>query len=260
MKMMIILITFFLFSLICVGCLACYQRNKWVKYKSLKELWPRLKNEKIEKVVLCDGDIETDVNSWLEFGEVPKENLEGIKELFSDSYEDKFGIKPQSYSMYTCQQGMLKIVTDKGKYASPVEGRKPHSNWREYTTLVGLWPHLQKEKIISIGFCDEILEFDIDSWHSWYVPKEKLEECEKLIDNTVRHADRHFQWGPYYTGRVKITTDKGKYLVQAEADICKTDSPRVYGNGWSSFELGEFLKKCGFCNSGSNQPSQKPSE
>jgi hypothetical protein len=219
-----------------------------------------LKNEKIEKITMCDGDIETDVNSWLEFGEVPKENLEGTKELFSDSFEDRFGIKPHTYSIYTCQQGILKIITNKGKYAAPVEGRKPHSNWREYMTLVGLWPRLQKGKIISIGFCKEVLYVDIDSWHSWNIPKEKLDECKNIIDKAILNADRQFKWGPYYEGRMKIVTNKGKYLVPAETDICKTTTPRVYGNGWTSYELGEYLKKCGFCNSDFAQLSQKPSE
>jgi hypothetical protein len=141
---------------------------------------------------------------------------------------------------------MLKIVTNKGKYAVSVVDRGPQNNWREYITLVGLWPHVQKEKIISIGFCDEMSWLNIDSWHSWYVPKENLDECIRLIDKAMQDADRQFKWGPDWgEGRMKIITDKRKYLVPAETDISNTASPRVYGNGWSSNELGEFLKKCG---------------
>jgi hypothetical protein len=223
-------------------------------------LWPRLKKEKIESISLCDGDLETDVDSWLVFGEVPKEHLEKIKELFGDELEQRFGMEAKRYSIYSCQEGMLKIVTDKGKYAVPAFDRGPQNNWREYVTLVGLWPHLQNEKIISISFCEEIMGLDIDSGYNWNVPKEKLDECIKLIDKAMRDADRHFVWGPYWEGRMKIITDKRKYLVPADTDICKTNNPKVYGNGWTSFELGEFLKKSGFCNSDSNQPSQKPSE
>ncbi|MGA2914725.1 MAG: hypothetical protein ABSE89_01730 [Sedimentisphaerales bacterium] len=260
MKIIILFTLFIIVSVICVGCAKSYSRDKWTKYKSLKELWPKIKNEKIEKVILCDGDIETDVESWLEFGEVPKEYLEKTQERFTEELENKFGIKPQTYSVYTCNEGTLKIITDKGKYAAPVEGRKPHSNWREYTTLVGLWSHLQKEKIKSIGFCEETLYVDIDSWKSWYLPKEKLEECRRVIDKAMQEADCHFIWGPNYEGRMKIVTNKGKYLVPAETEICNTSTPRVYGNGWSSNELGEFLKKCGFCIPDSNQPIQKPSK
>jgi hypothetical protein len=245
--MKIVIFTFvFLVGLICVGCVKSSSRSEWTKYKSLKELWPRLKKEKLEGIILCDGDLETDVESWLVFGEVPKENLEGIKELFSDELEDRFDMKAQKYSIYSCQDGMLKIVTNKGKYAVPAVDRGPQNNWREYVTLVGLWPHLQKEKIISIGFCDEVLYLDIDIWHSWYVPKGNLDECIRLIDKAMRDADRHFQWGPYWEGRMKIVTDKGKYLVPAEIAISNTTSPRVFGNGWTSCELGEFLKKCGW--------------
>ena len=245
MKRIVIFTLVFLASLICVGCTKDHRQNKWTKYKSLDELWPRLKEEKIEKIILCDGDLETDVESWLVFGEVPKENLENVKELFNDELEDRFDMKAQRYSIYTCQ-GMLKIVTNKGKYAVPAVERRPQNNWREYSTLVGLWPHLQKEKIERISFCDEDLGVDIDSWASRDVPKENLDECIRLIDNAMRNADHNFQWGPYWQGRMKIITDKGKYLVPAETDICNTTSPKVYGNGWTSCELGEYLKKCGW--------------
>lgn len=217
-----------------------------------------MKKEKLEGVILCDGDLETDVESWLVFGEVPKENLENIKELFNDELEKRFNFAVERYSIYTCQ-GMLKIVTNKGKYAVPVEERRPQNNWREYSTLVGLWPHLQKEKIERISFCDEDLGVDIDSWASRDVPKENLDECIRLIDNAMRNADHNFQWGPYWQGRMKIITDKGKYLVPAEVDIT---SPKVYGNGWTSCELGEFLKKCGWAdpNINRNPPNREANQ
>jgi hypothetical protein len=256
MKMIIILILLFSINLLCVGCIKCHQRSKWTKYKSLKKLWPRLKEEKIESIILCDGDLKTDVESWLVFGEVEQENLEGFKNLLNDQCEDRFNFPVERYSIYSCNQGMLKIVTNKGKYAVPGVDRGPQNNWREYSTLVALWPRLQKEKIKSIGFCRELPGVDIDIWHTWHVPKENLDECVRLIDNTIQNADHDFKWGPYYEERMKIITNKGKYLVPAEIERCNTNSPRLFGNGWSSPELGEFLKKCGFCNSDANQPGQ----
>jgi hypothetical protein len=244
MKMIIIFTLVILIGLICAGCVESRSRSKWTKYKSLKELWPRLKNEKIEEAFLCDGDIETDVESWLVYGAIPKESLGAIERMFNDELEDRFGFVGERYSTSSCNQGILKIVTNKGKYAVPIE-RRPQSNWKEYSNLLGLWPHVQKEKIERISFCDEPLGVDIDSRASRDVPKEKLDECIRLIDKAVRDADRQFKWGPYWEGRMKIITDKGKYLVPAETEISNTASPKVYGNGWSSNELGEFLKKCG---------------
>jgi tetratricopeptide (TPR) repeat protein len=142
----------------------------------------------------------------------------------------------------------IKYTNEADKLETEIDGTKPasQSNWSEYTTLVALWPQLQKEKIISIGFCDEILRIDIDSWRSWYVPEENLDECIRLIDKAMRDADRRFKWEPDWQGRMKIITDKGKYLVPAKIEISNTASPKVCGNAWSSNELGKFLIKCGF--------------
>jgi hypothetical protein len=219
-----------------------------------------LKKEKIEGISFCDEDPKTDVESWYVYGEVPKENLEKVKELFCDELDIKYDVGVKKNPVSTCQ-GMLKIVTNKGKYVVPVQERIPQNNWEEHASFVGVWPRLQKEKIINIGFCDEVLNVDIDSWHSQYVPKGKLDECIRLIDKAMRDADRkHFKWGPVWQGRMKIITDKGKYLVPAETEICNTNSPSVFGNEWTSSELGEYLKKYGFCNSDANQPEQKLSE
>jgi len=260
MKRIVIFTLVFLVSLICVGCVKSFSRGKWTRYKSLKELWPRLKNEKIESICFCDEDPDTDVESWYVCGGILRKDLGMVKELLGDGFDSGFDIPPQQYPVSTCQ-GVLRIITNKGKYVTPVQEHIPQNNWREHVSLVAIWPRLQKEKIERISFCNEILRVDIDSWACRNVPKVNLDECIRLIGNAMRSADpNHFQWGPVWQGRIKIITDKGKYLVPAETDICKTTSPRVFGNEWSSAELGECLKKCGFCNSNSNQPSQKPSE
>jgi hypothetical protein len=256
----IILVLVFLFSLICAGCIKSDSQNKWKRYKSLYELYPRLKNETIESISFCDEDPETDVESWYVYGKIPKENLEYVKEMIADELGQ--GIPVERYPASTCQ-GMLKIVTNKGKYVSRIQEYVPQNNWEEHASLVSVWPRLKKEKIASISFCNEVYGLDIDSWPCRDIPPEgNLDECIKLLSNAMQDADpNNFRWGHVWRGRMKIITDKGKYLVPAEIEINSTN-PRVYGNEWISFELGEYLKKCGWIGLGTdpNQPEQKLSE
>jgi len=147
-------------------------------------------------------------------------------------------------------------------------------NWREYSSLVKLWPRLQKEKIENIIFCDAInkeagtfdnettyqqmVEFfrfrfrdtnDVKSWN-WAieVPKENLPECVKIIDKTMKGARPWWYiWREYIpvwpTSRMLIVTDKGKYIVHVETAISNVARSCVYGEEWKSYELGEFLTK-----------------
>ena len=205
-----------------------------------------MKEEKIESMSFCDEDPDTDVDSWYVFGTIPKEELERVKELFGDELEKRFNFEVEKYPGLTCQ-GMLKIVTEKGKYVVPVNENTPQSNWEEHASLVGLWPRLQKEKIERISFCHGVQRVDIDLWSCQDIPRENLDESIRLIDKAIKNADpEHFKWGIAWQGRMKIITDKGKYLVPAETEISNTTSPKVYGNEWTSCELGEYLKKCGW--------------
>jgi len=238
-------------SVLLIGCTMKNEKKIWTIYTSMTELSPKLKNEKIEKIFLCDGDTETDIDLWFVFGELSREQIDAIRDYLIDDFDEQHDVNLQSqkyYSVYTCSEGMLKIETDKGKYGVPAGlGRPP--GWREYQTLIALWPILQKQKIQKIGFCkEEELYVDIDRWHTWYLPEEKLDEFVKLIDKAMKEADRHFDSDVFYhTGRMKIITNKAKYLVALQNDSC-TEMPKISGNGWSSKELGEYLKKCGFCN------------
>jgi len=248
MKMIILFVLILSIVLLLVGCVKKYQKKTWTMYTSMKELAPKLKNEKIEKVFLCDGDPETDVDLWFVFGELSKEQVDITKDyLIDEPNEHVLNLQQQEYSVYTCQDGMLKIETDKGKYGVPAGLAKP-PGWRQYTTLIGLWPILQKQKIQKIGFCkEEELNVNIDRWHTWYLPEEKLNEFIKLTDKAMKEANRQFDSDTFYhTGRMKIITNKAKYLVAIQNDSC-TNNPKLSGNGWSSNELGEYLKKSGFC-------------
>ena len=151
--------------------------------------------------------------------------------------------------------------------------RWPSQKWREYRSLVRLWPRLQREKIKSISFCDtvnlETGEYDnesffqetvetfsfrvrdanvVKSWPGFEVPKENLQECVKIIDKTMKGARPWWHiWSEYIpvwtTSRMLIVTDKGKYVVHVEVDISTVARSTVHGEEWMSYELGEFLTK-----------------
>ena len=146
-------------------------------------------------------------------------------------------------------------------------------NWRESRSLVKLWPRLQKENIVSIRFYDAVnletgtyenesfIEQKIESirfrerepnvvksWHmAFEVPKQKLPECINIIDQAMKHAKPNwFVSTRVWLGRMLIVTDKRKYIVHVETCITNVEKSYVYGEEWESYELGEFLKKCGF--------------
>ncbi len=87
--------------------------------------------------------------------------------------------------------------------------RWPSQNWKEYRSLVRIWPRLKKEKIESIRFCQgenqhnetffqemvttfsfHIIDADVvKEWPSGYeVPKKNLLECIKIIDKAMKKA------------------------------------------------------------------------
>ena len=146
--------------------------------------------------------------------------------------------------------------------------RWPSQNWKEYRSLVRIWPRLKKEKIESIRFTQpmtaqaglenetffqEIVttfsfrvrkEDDINSWIPGFeVPKENLPECIKIIDKAMKGTSPSWGLGgnSIWLGRMLIVTDKGKYIVHVETGISKVARSRVYGEEWTSYELGKFL-------------------
>jgi hypothetical protein len=248
MKIMIILAVFFMLSLIYWGCAksspqskSSNSQNVWKRYKSLADVWPRIKNEKVESISSCDEDPNADVESWYVFYKVPKDKTEVLIEFLAGEAEGDIAPVPDEYRFRRTCQEVFTFVTDKGKYIVPFDEHVPENNWQERVTLVSLWPRLQKESIECIGFCTEE-RTNIDSWDCWNVPKEHLAECIKIIRNAMQNADPNsFDPMRVNEGRMKIVTNKGKYLVRAEASASK-----VYGNEWSSSELGQFLMKCGF--------------
>ncbi|MBN2019511.1 MAG: hypothetical protein JW749_04730 [Sedimentisphaerales bacterium] len=150
--------------------------------------------------------------------------------------------------------------------------RWPSRNWKEYRSLVGIWPRLKKEGIENIMFCyarspqtgddtdsgfQGILEWfsfrkrdaTIVKWWSRHheVPKECLPECINILDRTMK--DARWRWLPNYrvwpVARMLVVTKRGKYIVHADSDISIVAMSKVYGDNWVSHELGEYLRKCG---------------
>jgi len=148
--------------------------------------------------------------------------------------------------------------------------RWPSQNWKEYRSLVRVWPRLKKEKIKSIRFTQPMspqtgLENEtffqgiittfsfrvrdaniVESWIPGFeVPKENLPECIRLIDKAMKGASPSWGFGGnrIWLGRMLIVTNKGKYIVHVETDISNVARSKVYGEEWKSYELGEFLVK-----------------
>jgi hypothetical protein len=140
-------------------------------------------------------------------------------------------------------------------------------NWKEYDSVVKIWPQLKKEKIESIRFCNASnIEYRIEGdfwenvntsgyrerasdvvrwWRTRYkVPKEKLTECIKIIDKAIKKAKVN---GPFWIisslNKILIVTKKGKYIIHAETNISQVTEPEVYGREWESQELGGFFVK-----------------
>ncbi len=132
--------------------------------------------------------------------------------------------------------------------------RWPSQKWREYRSLVRLWPRLQKEKIKSISFFvaanPDIGKNDV----VFEVPEENLQECIKLFDKAFENVKPVSS--PWQTirgfipvspsSKVRIVTDKGKYIFPVETDISGVSRGHVHGREWLSFELGEYLYNIGF--------------
>ncbi len=143
------------------------------------------------------------------------------------------------------------------------------SRWLESRYLVELWPRLQQEGIESVTFCDVSAsvsemssmytgfsknatrwrsEEDVKAWPvTFTVPQVSLSECIRLIDKAMRDAATNpggYQLIP--AERMFIITGKGKYIIWMETEITDSGESGVFAQDWGSYELGEFLKKCGY--------------
>jgi len=147
--------------------------------------------------------------------------------------------------------------------------RWPSQNWKEYSSLVKIWPRLKRGKIESIRFTSSysyengsffqlmITTFSfriidanvVKEWPRGYeVPKENLAECIEIINKIMKGARPWWHiWGVYYPisplEKMLIVTDKGNYIFRVATDISEVAGPKVYGEEWMSYELGKFIAK-----------------
>jgi hypothetical protein len=148
--------------------------------------------------------------------------------------------------------------------------RWPSQNWKEYRSLVRIWPRLKKETIKSIRFThptnpqnglenetffqEIITTFSfrvrnaniVNEWPTGIeVPDQILPEFIKIINKAMKGKKTSWRHGGncIWLGRMLIVTNKGKYIVHVETDISEKSGPIVYGEEWISYELGKFLAK-----------------
>jgi hypothetical protein len=141
----------------------------------------------------------------------------------------------------------------------------PSESWKEYRSLVGIWPQLKKEGIEGIRFCrashivyregDFGLNVNTSGYREraaevvkWWrttskVPKEKLPECIKIIDKAMKKAGVKGYCMVSSFDKMLIVTKKGKYIVHVETHTSQVTGPKAYGAEWESKKLGEFLVK-----------------
>jgi hypothetical protein len=133
--------------------------------------------------------------------------------------------------------------------------------------LVGLWPNIIGERIISISFLsadpnemwnyDKLIDVDTvkkcdsnDFKHSriiFEVPQPCLDHCKLLINDAVKFSKQHRYLNAIDPQEIMIfKTDKSKYITWVETEITNSGKSKVLAQDWQSYELGEYLKKCGF--------------
>jgi hypothetical protein len=159
---------------------------------------------------------------------------------------------------------------------------RPTHGWKEYKSLVRMWPRLQNEKIESITFCkvdferlraeDESFWQEMNATFSYRirdanevrlwpvifdVPKKKLPELATIIDKAMKGVNPNWWHSSTmaWSERMLIVTDRGEYIVHdIDIHVTKLGSSYVRGQEWKSYELGEYLKKYGFPASDVNKP------
>lgn len=140
-------------------------------------------------------------------------------------------------------------------------------DWKEYRSLVKIWPQLKQEKIESIRLTDSFsLENEtfsevmfitlgfrvidaniVEEWPRGYeIPEENLPECVEIIDKVMKKALTGATGYPVsqFGEKMLIVTDKGKYIFRIGTDISEVAKKAiVYGEDWKSYELGKFIVK-----------------
>lgn len=121
--------------------------------------------------------------------------------------------------------------------------------WQACLTLRQIWPAIEKENIRRITFCSVTDVNNINDWYIRYeVPEKAFSKSVRLLGKALKESEKRGigwdlgtdVWG---INRMKIVTDKGKYIIPVDWTGWK-----IYGNDWISEELRIFLREYGFDN------------
>jgi hypothetical protein len=120
------------------------------------------------------------------------------------------------------------------------------NGWKACLALRQIWPAVEKENIQRIVFCSGTDVDDIENWRGFEVPEKALKKSVRLLGKALKESEkRGISWDPgadiWGTGRMKIITDKGKYIIPVN-----WTNEKIYGNDWRSNELRSFLREEGF--------------
>lgn len=123
--------------------------------------------------------------------------------------------------------------------AGCADTQKDLPKWKGYKTLGEIWSKVKSENAQKFIFC----ETDVPEIENWYV---RFEVPEKAMDKSIQLMDKALKETKvrrdiWEIKRMKIVTDKGKYIVPVN-----WTSQKIYGNDWMSYELRNHLRKYGF--------------
>ena len=120
------------------------------------------------------------------------------------------------------------------------------SKWQEHKNLGKIWSKVESENVQKIIFCETDVP-EIDEWFVRFeVPQEAIAKSIQLMGKALEETKaKRDVWD---IKRIKIVTDKGKYIVPVG-----WTGQKIYGNDWLSKELRDYLRENGFGDPGSNK-------
>ncbi len=125
------------------------------------------------------------------------------------------------------------------------------NNWIYCGDISEIWKYLDNEKVQKIAFCVADSDLSPDNWWTWGEIADPNRICQTL--KLIRDAKIKGYIGVLCFGRMKIITDKHKFIVPVE-----WDNELVFCYRWKSTELRDKLRQWGFSESkNTNVPAIK---
>jgi hypothetical protein len=98
-----------------------YNMPDWTKCHSIRKVWSKLKNETIQKIIICCSNGYEDVDKWSIIFEIPNENIKEAMTVLNNAMNN-----PKKYTRDLHDFIWMKIITDKCKYITPL--KMPENN------------------------------------------------------------------------------------------------------------------------------------